>query len=574
MINKRLLNLCSKSKRYIILTVAVKWIALICNIGVIFTLGYVIDAIVTSKGINLFLAVIIVAIMLCIRFVCNYLVSRYSHMASQNAKTTLRSMIYDKLMLLGTTYTRYTGTASVIQITGEGIESLENYFGKYIPQIFYSMLAPITLFTCLSFISVKTALVLLICVPLIPVSIIAFMKIAKKLMKNYWGKYSDLGETFLENLQGLTTLKLFKADGIRHNKINSKAEHFRKITMKVLSMQLNSITIMDVIAYGGAAIGSIIALLEYRSGAMTIGHLMVIILLSAEFFLPLRMLGSFFHIAMTGIAASEKIFELLDVDKEENKNALDITSINKISFDNVQFCYEKNNNVLNNISFEVNKNEFIAFAGESGSGKSTIAALIMKMQKAKSISINSIDINDIHSSDLMSCVNLLSTDAHIFNTTIRENLLVAKHDATNEQMIEALKMAQLYEFVCSLPDGVDTKTGENASLLSGGQKQRLALARTILSNRQVLIFDEATSNIDSESEKLIWQSINKLKGKKTIIAISHRLANIKNADCIYMLSNGEIVEQGSHDKLIEKKGIYYSMLKKQSELESMREVAS
>ncbi len=573
MLNKQLISLCAKSKKYIFLSVCVKWLALLCNIVITIEAAYLIGAIFTNTSISLLPAVIIFSASIISRFACHILDSRFSHEASHHAKQTLRVKVFDKLLNLGISYTQHTTTASVVQMAGEGIETLENYFGKYLPQFFYAMLAPVTLFAALSFISIKTAAILLACVPLIPLSIIMFMKIAKRVMKGYWGNYTDLTGSFLESLQGLTELKLFSADSKQHQRLNDEAEGFRKTTMKVLSMQLNSITIMDIIAYGGAAAGSIIALFELQAGQISIGGFVAIILLSAEFFLPLRLLGSFFHVATTGIAASEKIFSLLNIEGNSTKAASPLScEINSITLKDLTFSYSADMPVLKHIHMHIKRNEFIAIVGESGSGKSTIAALLIKMLHAGDghIFINDQDINTVDSASLLSNIYLLSTDSHIFNGTIRDNLQMANPNATESQMINALKDARLLNSVQSQPNKLDSPTGENGSLLSGGQRQRLAIARATLANRPVIIFDEATSNVDCESEAQIWQAIHDLKGSRTIITISHRLSNIRHADHIYLMKNGSIKEHGSHEKLVAKHGEYASMLDAQYELESYR----
>ena len=472
-------------------------------------------------------------------------------------------------------YTRHTTTAGIIQTAGEGIESLDNYFGKYLPQLFYAMLAPISLFAALSFISVRASIILLACVPLIPLSIVAFMKIAKKLMKRYWNVYTDLGDAFLENLQGLTTLKLFGADAKKHQEMNEQSEKFRRITMKVLSMQLHSITLMDILAYGGAAVGGIVALLEYRQGAISMGELIMIVLLSAEFFLPLRMLGSFFHVATTSMAASDKIFTLLDI-PEEDDGTFSIEEIDRISFQHVNFCYENGSCALDDICIEIHNNDYVAIVGESGSGKSTLAALMMRMQRAGagSVLVDGCDIQSFKNSALMQNIGLLSTNSYIFGGTIRENLLMGNPEATTRQIKSALQQAQLLTFIEGLQDGLDTNVGEEGGLLSGGQKQRLALARMLLADHPVMIFDEATSNIDCESEEMIWRSIRELKGKKTIIVISHRLANVWDTDRIYVMMRGTIAERGTHDELLAMRGVYNEMWTAQRRLESIREAVS
>ncbi len=575
MINKRLIRLCGNSKKYIALTIGAKWVSLLCNIAILWTVGSFVDALIAGTTLHIALYIAVLSVCACVRFIGDMYGARFSHMASAQAKKTLRSRVYQKLLALGPGYTNHTTTAGLIQTAGEGIESLDNYFGKYLPQLFYALLAPISLFIALSFISIDSALILLACVPLIPLSIVAFMKIAKKLMKGYWNVYTDLGDTFLENLQGLTTLKLFGADAQKHQEMNVQSEKFRRITMKVLSMQLHSITLMDILAYGGAAAGGIVALLKYQQGIISIGGLITIVLLSAEFFLPLRMLGSYFHVATTGMAAADTIFTLLDSPQDDD-GTLSIKKIDHLSFRHVDFSYDSNRNILDDICIDVHKNQYIAIVGESGSGKSTLAALLMRMQRAKAggVFINESDIQKFKRSMLTKTIGLLSTNSYIFSGTIRSNLLMGNASATNQQLQSALQQAQLLPFVQGLQDGLDTDVGEEGALLSGGQKQRLALARMLLADRPVMIFDEATSNIDCESEEMIWQSIRALKGKKTIIVITHRLASAQDADCIYVLKHGTIAEKGTHDQLFAAQGIYHAMWITQSELESLQEDAS
>lgn len=572
MINKRLLSLCTDSKKYIVLSIITKFLDLLCNIGIVYIIGSVVNAMLSRQEINIGVIGVFVIGILVLRFLSNYYETLFSFKAAQNAKITLRKLAYKKLFSLGVRYENHMSTGTIVQSVGDGIESLDNYFGKYIPQIFYALLSPITLFILISQISFTTALVLIIGVPLIPVSIVAFMKIAKRAMKKYWNKYSNLSGSFLESLHGLTTLKLFRADDIQQEKMKEETETFRKMTMKVLSVQLNSITIMDIIAYGGTGIGSIIALLQLSAGNINIGQMIIIILLSANFFIPLRLLGSYFHIATNSIAAANKVFELLDIEENSFGKNKNLKKVKSISVNGLSFSYQDGENALENVSFKIRKNETIAFVGESGSGKSTIAKLLVKMYNAKNdcIQINGIDINDINSNEVTKHINLISSDSYIFNTTILENLLMAKEDATDEEVKNALKTAQLYDFVKSQKDKLYAKTGEGGALLSGGQKQRLALARSLLAEKEVLILDEATSNIDSESEELIFKAVNSLKGKKTLIIISHRLANVKDADRIYLLKDGKIIEKGTHKELEKSKGHYYKMLKKQQELENIR----
>lgn len=598
MINKRLIGICSESKKYIALTVLTSWISIICNILIILMVGQFINKVYAVRGLlvnleidklstllkfkvseNLSLAgtIAIIAVLLIIRYFSNIMYGKLSYLASASVRVNLRELIYKKLLKLGVGYNKVQSTSTIVQMTVEGVEALEIYFGRYLPQFFYSMLAPITLFVFISFISIKSAVVFIVCVPLIPLSIIAIMKIAKKILKEYWNSYANLGDTFLENLQGLTTLKVFDIDEERHRKMNEEAEGFRKITMKVLSMQLNSINIMDLIAFGGAALGTIVALIEFKNGNLSVGNLFVIILLSSEFFIPLRLLGSYFHIAMNGMAACDKIFYLLDAEEKEKDIFDDESSkLNNISvsLENVKFSYDGERTVVDNVNLDIPNKGLVAIVGESGSGKSTIASLIMNTNSVNdgAIKLNGINVENISLDDIYNKISLVSTNSYIFNGSIMDNLLMGKYDATKSEINDALKKSRLYDFVQSLRDGLNTNVGEGGSSLSGGQKQRLALARAILGNREMIIFDEATSNIDIESEEAIWESIYELSKDKTILVISHRLANVVDADNIYVMKDGKIVENGNHDELTDIKGEYFSMVNKQNQLESTREV--
>lgn len=573
MINKRLINYCEESKKYIVLTVLANWISLLCNIGIILIVGDFIGKLFTGDSLgNNTLRLIILGMLILIRIAANLSYGHFSHKASEGVKVKLRDGIFGKLTRIGLNYNKVTSTSSVVQVAVEGVEQLEVYFGRYLPQFFYALLAPITLFILFSFISLKAAIVFLVCVPLIPVSIIAIMKIAKRILKDYWNNYANLGDTFLENLQGLTTLKVFNIDEERHKKMNDEAENFRRITMKVLSMQLNSINVMDLVAFGGAALGSIITLNAFYNGKVTLAGTIIIILLSSEFFIPLRLLGSFFHIAMNGMAACDRIFKLLDSDElEERKEDFtkELSHKADIEVDNITFSYDGERNVINNVSMKFEKDKFTAIVGESGSGKSTIASLLLNTFKVNegNIKVNGIDINRIPLKDLYEKMVIISTNSFIFNGSIKDNLLIGKRDATVEEINRALEVANLKEFVYSLDDGLDTQVGEGGSLLSGGQKQRLAFARAILSDREILILDEATSNIDVESEEMIWNSVEKLRNNKTLIVISHRLANVKNADKIYLLDKGNLVEEGNHEELMNKKNKYFNLVSMQEELE-------
>lgn len=571
MIKKRLIAELGDSKKYIAGNVAVQWIGMLSNAAMIFSLGSLLQKLVENRSASLASAVTAAVVSLIVRAVCSFLQEKFSYLASRSVKKRLREMIFSKLLRLGSGYREKVSTSEVVQVSVEGVDQLETYFGQYLPQFFYAMLAPITLFVMLSFISFKSAVVLLICVPLIPAAIVAVQKIAKKLLNKYWGQYTKLGDTFLENLQGLTTLTIYQADEFKNQQMNEESEKFRKITMKVLTMQLNSVTIMDLIAYGGAALGVILAAGQYREGAVGLAGCFSIIMLSADFFIPMRRLGSFFHVAMNGMAASDKMFAILDLPEPEQKSG----SVNKnnctINCTNMSFSYTPEREVLHDVNMQFRSGCLTAICGESGCGKSTIAAILMGRNKEYkgSVKIGSSELSGIAEESLMRNLTYISHSSLLFKGTVRENLLMAKPDAEDEELWQVLEKTKLADFLKN-EKGLDTLLAENASNLSGGQKQRLALARALLHDSAVYIFDEATSNIDADSENDIMEQIYALAKTKTVIVISHRLANTVDADMIYAMEKGEVRECGTHDELVQKNGLYAKLWNAQQSLEAVR----
>lgn len=572
MIKTRLIRLLSYSKKYIIYTVFWQWISLLAQVTAVFTISELLDAVLKNtltfsilKSTFLLLLGVIV-----IRYICERMSARSSYLASVDVKRILREKIYDKMLRLGASYNEYVSSSEVVQVSTEGVEQLETYFGKYLPQFFYSLLAPITLFIILSQVNFKASIILLICVPLIPMSIVAVQKFAKKLLSNYWSVYTGLGDSFLENLQGLTTLKIYQADKMKAEEMDKESEKFRKITMKVLTMQLNSISVMDIVAYGGAAVGMIVALSEYLNGHISMSGTLCIILLASEFFLPLRLLGSFFHIAMNGMAASDKIFKILDLPVEsEGKELLPHSELD-IILNDVHFSYEKNRDILKGINMVLPTGSFISLVGESGCGKSTIAGILAGKNKGYrgDITIGGVHLNSINEKDLMNHVVLVRHNSYLFKGTVEENLRMACPDATKQELEDVLEKVNLLGFL-NTQDGLQTKLLEKASNLSGGQCQRLAIARALLKkNASVYIFDEATSNIDIESEELIMNIIHELAKTKTVLLISHRLANVVKSDAIYFLQDGEIKEKGTHEELMNQNGDYSHLYNSQIALEN------
>ena len=572
MIKTRLIKLLDHSKKYIIYTILFQWLNLISQVVMIFTLSNLIENLYYETLSNELIKISIIkfVLVIIIKYLCDKAITRSTYLASSDVKRILREKIYEKMLRLGSSYNEKVATSEIVQVSTEGVEQLETYFGKYLPQLFYSLLAPITLFIILKRISFKASIVLLICVPLIPISIVIVQKIAKKLLNKYWSIYTELGDSFLENLQGLTTLKVYQADEKKAEEMDEESQEFRRITMKVLTMQLNSTSVMDIVAYGGAAVGMLTAILEFSKGNISISGALCIILLASEFFLPLRLLGSYFHIAMNGMAASDKIFKILDLDENEIK---DIALENKpldISFKDAYFSYDEKREILKGINLNIPSNSFVSLVGESGCGKSTIASILAGKNKKYrgEILIDNKPLKDINEEDLLEHVLLVKHNSYLFKGTVEDNLKMAKKDASKEEMEAVLKKVNLLDFL-NTQDGLNTKLLEKASNLSGGQAQRLALARALLKeNVSIYIFDEATSNIDIESEEIIMQVIKDLAKEKTVLLISHRLANVVSSDTIYFLKDGKITEFGKHDELIKLNGDYATIYNSQIALEN------
>lgn len=569
MINKRLIGTVSESKKYIAGNVALQWCSLAANIAAMGAISSLLGALwyKTADASAFAAAGAAIAAALCIRALCTVGSARLSVLSSRAVKQVLRERIYEKLLRLGASYHTKIKTSEAVQLAVEGVEQLETYFGAYLPQFFYSMLAPLTLFAVLAFIDLPSAAVLLVCVPLIPIAIAAVQTWAKKLLSKYWGKYTEMGDTFLENLQGLTTLKIYQADAARHEQMNREAEEFRKITMRVLTMQLNSITIMDLVAYGGAALGAIVAVSRFASGHVTLAGCLMILLLAADFFLPMRLLGSYFHIAMNGMAASDKIFRLLDL-PEPDRSGRETPGAGGIDAQHLTFSYDGEREVLHDVSFSVTEGSFTAIVGESGCGKSTIAAILTGREPGYqgSVTVGGAQVRCADEAALMRRITYVSHNSHLFRGTVRDNLRMAKPDASDAELWSALERANLAEFLRS-EQGLDTLLTENGSNFSGGQRQRLALARALMHDSPVYLFDEATSNIDVESEDAILAQIHELAHTHTVILISHRLANVVHADRIHVMEHGRLVQSGTHEELLLRGGTYAALWNGQQQLE-------
>lgn len=576
MIKTRLVGLLSHAKKYIVYTILWQWAALLSQVLAVFSIAdlleQVADQTLTTAVIQK--TVVILLLVVAVRFLCERMGARSSYLACVDVKRILREKLYEKMLKLGASYSEKVSSSEVVQVSTEGVEQLETYFGKYLPQLFYSLIAPMTLFMILCRVSLKASVILLVCVPLIPISIVVVQKIAKKLLNKYWSIYTGLGDSFLENLQGLTTLKIYQADQQKADEMDMESQNFRKITMKVLTMQLNSTSVMDIIAYGGAAVGMAAAVTEFFKGSISLSGTLCIVLLASEFFLPLRLLGSFFHIAMNGMAASDKIFKILDLPEPTTGEKKLPDSPLDISLKDVHFSYEQEREILKGVNLDLPAGSFVSLVGESGCGKSTIAGLLSAKNRGYTgeITIGSekasgLNLSEVDEADLMKHVVMVRHNSYLFKGTVEENLRMAKTDVSKEEMEAVLQKVNLLGFL-QTQDGLQTKLQEKAGNLSGGQCQRLFIARALLKDAEVYIFDEATSNIDVESEELIMDVIHELAKKRTVLLISHRLANVVKSDRIYFLKDGKIKESGKHEELMQKNGAYRHLYESQMALEN------
>lgn len=565
MINKRLLKAFPQAFTSIKKNVFFQWLALLASCASTFALVGIMNALL--HGRSPWVCLVIMAICLLLRLLFSTEAENASQNSSENVKMQMRDLLYDKLTKLDRTSRMKWSSAQISQLTSEGVEQLETYFAQYIPQLFYALLAPVTLFVIVCFFSWKAALILLICVPLIPMAIIAVQKFAKRLLSRYWDQYTGLSDGFLENLNGLTTLKLYGTDDLQHQKMNVQAENFRKITMRVLIMQLNSISVMDLVAYGGSAAGILVALYGWMHGSLSLYGLTAIILLSVEFFLPMRTLGSYFHISMNGSAAADKMFAILDEPERNRRDALTDTP-QPVVAENLKFAYEPGKYALEDVSFILPEKGLSGIVGESGSGKSTLASLIDGRLAGYegSLKIGEHELKDLTRDSLIEEISVLNSAPVLFAGTVRENLKQAAPSASDEKLIEVLKKTQIWKDLKER-GGLDFVVAEEGKNLSGGQKQRIAFARLLLRDAKTIILDEATSSVDAETEKVLVSLIEDLARDHQVIFITHRLANVKNANTILVLKEGELVETGEENTLLSNNKEYKWLYNAQKELE-------
>ena len=555
----------------------------------------------------------VLAIVVCavLRFLMMRAAAYFGAEAAERVKLALREQLFNKMLAIGPSYSQHISTADVVQSAGEGIEQIQSFFELFLPQLFYAILAPVTLFFIVAPINMPTAVTLLVCAPLIVLIVGMVAMRAARVFKKYWGKYTDMGSVFLDNIQGLETLKTFDADAHAAKKMNEQAEQFRVMTMNVLQIQLRSLAAMDIVAYGGAAAGVGVAIWQYANGAaLPLAGVLLIALLSADFFIPLRQLGSFFHVAMNGMTSTKRIFALLDTpipahgmqempEFGASDNGVDVC------FDDVSFRYadvgadvaaavigagktgmSKDDDgsvvALHGVSFTARRGQVTAIVGPSGSGKSTAVELLsgnlsgyegcmwLLSGNAGNSSTQRYQINDLSIESLTREIAIVAAQSHLFAGTLRDNLLMAKPNATESELWQALEAAHIDEFVRAQSQELDLAIEQGASNLSGGQKQRIAIARALLRESAVYIFDEATSSVDAESETLILQTIRALADRgKTVIMVTHRMANAADADHVVVFERGRVAEQGAHAELMRANGTYTKLFYAQQTVENV-----
>lgn len=560
MIDKNLFKLLGKNKKYIFIVVILMVLSLLLNLNITYLICKSLNKAINKDDFKSYISIsIIILICIILRFILTLLISNTKDILGRNVKKDLRDKMYDKILTLGTKNLEGINMAGLTQISIEGIEQLDIYYSTYLPQFFYAMIAPFILFAVTVNLYWKSALTLILLVPLIPVSIIAVSKYANKVFAKYWSKYISIGDGFLDSISGLKDLKIFSADKLYNDKMNKKAEDFRRITMKVLVMQLASTTIMDLVAYGGAGLGIAFVIIGLKNGNLSsISTALFITLVSVEFFLPMRQFGSAFHIGMNGASAGKKILTLLN-EEEPIWNEGIITNCN-IQISNLNFSYNNDKEVLKNINMSFNNKGFYGIVGQSGSGKSTLANLLCAKLRPQTgeILIGGKELSTLSRISFYSHVGLVSYNTYLFNESIRDNFIMAKPNIKNDEIYKALSLVNMTDFV-NENGGLNYVIKEDSLNISGGERQRLCLAISIVSNKDIYIFDEASSNIDIESEEIILKNIQNLSKDKLVIMISHRLANLENCNLIYLIENGILKEEGTHKELLNLNGLYKTL---------------
>ncbi|ASG30703.1 ABC transporter [Fusobacterium animalis] len=566
MIDKRLYNFSGNIKKYISITTFLSCVKLIANIFFYFIFAFLLVSLI-NKDFSFSYGYIIISILIIV-FIRQFSTIKISHMLGNlvvDVKRNLRKIIFEKTLKLGLAYSQLFKTQELIHLSIDNVEQLEVYFGGFLTQFYYCIVSSFILFFSIAYFNLKIAFILLGFSLAIPLSLYIILNKVKKIQKKYFAKYMNVGTLFLDSLQGLTTLKIYGTDEKREEEIAKMSEEFRIETMKVLKMQLLSIAVINWIIYAGTILAIVTSVKLFLNESLGLFPMLFIFMLAPEFFIPMRTLTSLFHVAMTGVSAAENIISFIDSPERNNNGNKEFKNENEIKVSKLNFSYPDGTQSLKDIDMSFKKGNLTAVVGHSGCGKSTLVSVLSGELKSKEneIFVDNVDIQNIKIEDKIKNIFKITHDSHIFSGTVRENLSMANENLSDETMIEVLKKVKLWG-VLSL-DTILESQGKN---LSGGQAQRVALARALLYDASVYIFDEATSNIDIESEEIILNIIYSLSKEKTVIYISHRLPAIKNADCIYVMDKGKVIESGKHIKLCAKKGLYYEMYKHQEELET------
>ncbi|WP_411354877.1 ABC transporter ATP-binding protein/permease [Peptoniphilus harei] len=563
MFNKKLFNELKSEKLQILKLLLIKILQMTTNVAMIFLIGKSIEALISSSfsgskfilfmlliiGLNIFLIKIEASI---------------SYKASYRIKNNLRERLMKKVFSFKMEYGSKVSISEVINLGVEGIEQLNLFYSALLPQLLFSLIGPLILFCILSFLNFKIAIIMLLLIPLIPLAIMMVQKLAKKVVKTYWKSYTNLSEVFIDFLYGLTSLEVFNADEDYNDLLNEKAEDFRVKTMKLLMMQLNNITVLDLISYAGSALGIILSIYYYSKGQLSVFAAFSFILLSQEFFLPLRRLGALFHVAMNGITAANSLFEILEIESiEDFKNLIQDEKVD-VEVKNLNFSYGEKE-ILKDLNMKIKSNKITAIVGESGCGKSTLAKLVGGFERNYDGEILYNGLSEISNDSLNENIMLVDNTPYFFKESLRYNLKMANKNADDDKLIEVLEEVGLYSYFKNI-GGLDSILESAGNNLSGGQKQRLAIGRALLKEPKILILDESISNIDKESEDLILNLIQKLKEKMTIILITHRLNTVLQADYIYYLDNKKVAEEGSFEE-ISKGELFSGIYRYQRELE-------
>ena len=546
MFNKKLFNELRSEKIQILRLLLIKIIQMSTNVAMILLVGKSIESIINSsfsgRKFILFMFLIIGLNIFLIK-----IESSISYKASYRIKNTLRERLINKVFSFKMEYGSKISISEVINLGVEGIEQLNLFYSALLPQLLFSLIGPLILFFILSFLNFKIAIIMLLLIPLIPIAIMMVQKLAKKVVKTYWKSYTNLSEVFIDFLYGLTSLEVFNADEDYNDLLNEKAEDFRVKTMKLLMMQLNNITVLDLISYAGSALGIILSIYYYSKGQISVFTAFSFILLSQEFFLPLRRLGALFHVAMNGITAANSLFEILEIESIEDFE--DVIKDEKVDVEvkNLSFSYREKE-ILKDLNMKIKSNKITAIVGESGCGKSTLAKLVGGFERNYDGEILYNGLSEISNDSLNENIMLVDNNPYFFKESLRYNLKMANKNADDDKLIEVLEEVGLYSYFKNT-GGLDSILESAGNNLSGGQKQRLAIGRVLLKEPKILILDESISNIDKESEDLILNLIQKLKEKMTIILITHRLNTVLQADYIYYLDNKKVAEEGSFEEL-------------------------